>query len=109
MIAGAQDELVEVRGRLFPQVGDLNRLALCEDWGDVRVVKANMPLRKSIDQSLIHSVSGAQTKLACLLIIAVDGASLGTRELHCLCDDGGKHSFDVERRIHRLGHLAKRL
>jgi hypothetical protein len=82
---------------------------LGESWRDVRIFEADVPLRERVNQRLVHSVGGAQVKLACLLIIAVDSASLGTGELHRLCDDGGKYGFEVERRVHRLGHLAKRL
>src|SRR5262249_25002624 len=80
--ASTQDDLGKDGGRLLPQVGDLNWLALGESWRDVRIVKADVPLRKGVNQALIHSVSSAQAKFICLLIIAVDGASLGTRELH---------------------------
>ena len=68
-----------------------------------------MPLREGVNQALIHSISRAQTKFACLLIIAVDGASVGAGELHRLGDDGGEYGFEIEGRVHRLGHFAKRL
>ena len=37
----------------------------------------------------------------------VDRAGFSAGELHCLGDDGGQHGLEIERRIHRLGHLAK--
>ena len=78
-----------------------------EDFSDGRVIKADVPLREGINQTLIHAIGSAQTKLARLLVVAVDGASLSTGELHRLCDDGGEYSFEIERRVHRLGDLAK--
>ena len=51
-VAGTQDDLVKVRGGFFPQVGDLSWLALCEDCSDVRVIKADVPLREGAQSIL---------------------------------------------------------
>ena len=61
-----------------------------------------------VDQLLIHAVSGAQMKLALPIVEDVDRAGLGAGELHRLGDDGGKHGFEIERRVHRLRYLAER-
>src|SRR5262249_19186970 len=106
-IAGTQGDLVNVRGRFFSQVGDLSRFALCEDFRDVRVIKADVPLREGVNQTLIHAIGSAQTKLARLLVVAIDGAGLCGGELYRLRHDGGEYSFEIERRVHRLGDLAK--
>ena len=50
----------------------------------------------------------AQTKLACLLIVTVDRASLGAGELHRLGDDGGEDGLEIKRRVHRLRHFTER-
>ena len=100
--------LVQVRGGFLPQVGDLDRLGLRrENFSDVGVVKADVPLRQRVNQFPIHAVGRPQTELACLSIIAVDGASVGARQLHCFCNDGGEYSFEIESRVHRLGHLTE--
>src|SRR5262245_32289020 len=38
----------------------------------------------------------------------VDGAGLSARQFHGLGDDGGKDRGEIERRVHRLRHFAKR-
>src|SRR6516164_74917 len=87
-------------GGFLPQVGDLDRLGLHrENFSDVGIVKADVPLRQRVNQFPIHAVGRPQTELACLSIIAVDGASVGARQLHCFCNDGGEYGFEIESRI----------
>ena len=96
------------RGGFLLQVGDLDRLALREGLRDVRLVEADVLTSQRVNQLLIHAVGGAQMKFALQLIEDVDRAGLGARELHRFGDDGGEHGFEIERRVHRLGHFAER-
>ena len=43
-----------------------------------------------------------------MVIIDIDGAGVGGRKLHRLCDNGVEHGFGVERRVDRVADLAKR-
>jgi hypothetical protein len=43
-----------------------------------------------------------------LIIEDVDRPSLCAGKLHRIGDDGGKDSFEFERRIHRLRHFSER-
>ena len=47
-------------------------------------------------------------KLTLPIVEDVDRAGLGAGELHRLGDNGGKHSLEIERRVHRLRHFAER-
>ena len=67
-----------------------------------------MLLRQRVNQLLIHAVGGAQMKFALQIVEDIDRAGLGAGELHRLGDDGGEHGLEIERRVHRLGHLAER-
>ena len=67
-----------------------------------------MLLRQRVDQLLIHAVGGAQMKFALQIVEDVDRAGFGAGELHRFGDDGGEHGFEIERRVHRLGHFAER-
>ena len=42
------------------------------------------------------------------LVEHIDRARVGAGELHRPADDGGEHRFEIERRVHRLGHFAER-
>ena len=106
-VTGTQCDLVQVRGRLLLQVGDLDQLAPCQDYRDVRFVDADIGMRERVNQLLIHAVGGAQMKLALLIVEDIDRSRLGAGELHCFGDDGGEHGFEIERRVHRLRHFAE--
>ena len=60
------------------------------------------------DHSLAHAIGGMQAKLLALIVEHIDRARVGARELHRPADDGGEHRFEIERRVYRLGHFAKR-
>ena len=107
-IPGAQDDFVDRVGRLLPQVGDLDRLALRKRSANVRLVKADVAVRQRVDQFLIHAVGGAQVKFALHVVEDVDRAGFGAGELHRLGDDGREHSLKIECRVHGLGDFAKR-
>ena len=47
-------------------------------------------------------------ELALHIVEDVDGAGVGIGELHRFGHDGRQHGFEIERRVHRLGHFAKR-
>ena len=72
---------------LLPQVGHLDRLALCEGLHDVRLVKADALMRQRLNQLLIHAEGGAQTKFPLQIIEHVNRAGLGVGQLHGLGDD----------------------
>ena len=60
------------------------------------------------DDSVVHSVGSAQPEFLGVLVEYVDRAGLGPRELGRLCDDGGQHGLQVDRRVDRLGDVAER-
>ena len=105
----AQVDLVDRRGRLVLDVGDLDRLALASRPADVGVAGADAPVGDRDDHLLAHAVGGAQPELLPRLVEHVDRAGVGARELHRALHDGGQHLFEVERRVDRLGDFAQRL
>src|SRR6266511_228816 len=60
------------------------------------------------DECFAHAVGSAQRELILRVVMDVDGAGLGTRELRRLGDDRVEHGLEVERRVHRLADLAER-
>ena len=95
-VTGTQSDLIELRGHLLPQIGDLGRLGLCKDQRDVRLVKADVLTSQCVDQLLIHAVGSAQMKFASQIVKDVDCASIRTGELHCLADDGRQNGFKIK-------------
>ena len=107
-VTGAQGDLVEVERASSLKSATWIGSRLREGLRDVRIVKADVPLRERVNQLLIHAVSGAQMKFALRIVEDVDRAGLGAGELHRLGDDGGEHGLEIERRVHRLRHFAER-
>src|ERR1700730_12457009 len=60
------------------------------------------------DDSIIHSIGGAQSKFPASVIEHIDGTGLGIGELCRLGDDGSQDGLKIERRVHRLADLAER-
>ena len=73
-----------------------------------RIAWTDVLVRDRRDHGLAHAVGGVQAKLLALIIEHVDRARVGARQVHRPADDGGEHSFEIERRVYRLRHLPKR-
>ena len=108
-IALAQDDLVDRRGWLIANVGDLDWLALCCRRPNIAVAKADMLVADCRNHGFAHAVGGVQAKLLALLVEHVDRAGIGARQLYRPADDGGEDCFEIQRRVHRLADLAERL
>ena len=93
----------------FAQVRHLHRLARRRRLADRPVAEANGLLSDGLDHLLAHAVGGAQPELLAQIAEHVDGARVGARELHRLGHDRVEHRLQIERRVHRLRHLAERL
>ena len=60
------------------------------------------------DDSIIHSIGGAQSKFPASVIEHIDGTGLGIGELCRLGDDGSQDGLKIESRVHRLADLTER-
>ena len=105
---GANGNLVNRVGSLFPQVGNLHRLVSRQHRSDIALLNSDMLLSKRVDQVLVHTVGGAQAEFAFHVVEHVDCAGLGVGKLHSLGDNGRKDILQVERRVHRLRDFAER-
>ena len=90
-----QDDVVDRRGRLFANVGNLDWPALLCRQPNVAVPEADMLVADRCNHGFAHAVSGMQAKLLPFLIEHVDRAGVGVRELHRPTDDGRENSFKV--------------
>ena len=105
---GADDDIKHGRCRIALDVRDLDRLSLrCSD-ADRGFADVHLTIPDLSDDSVVHSIRSAQPEFLGVLVKYVDRAGLGPRELGRLCNDGGQHGLQVDRRVDRLGDVAER-
>ena len=106
-IAFPQHDVGELRRGFVLEVRHLHRLATFGRPADRGILQLEPMFTERGGKSLAHPVGGAQSKLATLLIVDVDGAGIRVGELNGLGDDRGEHGFQLERRIDGLADLAQ--
>jgi hypothetical protein len=105
--AGA-DNNIEGNCRIILDVRDLNWHAALDCLADASLAKANMAAPQLGDDGFVEPIRGAQLEFLLGVIKHIDGTGFGAGELGGLGDDGGEHGFQIDARIDRLRHLAKR-